>query len=120
RDDPQRSQCGAACLVQSAAGFYTSGTGPIPRVAHRWRGATRCGVGGDHGFIRTCGAAPRWPPPRWRKAAPLHQPRGTERLHDRLSEQQHAVLEYLVAEGDFKAVAAAVGSMGELLAAARR
>ena len=47
-------------------------------------------------------------------------PRGTEPLHDRLSEQQHAVLEYLVAEGDFKAVAAAVGSMGELLAAARR
>jgi ATP-dependent exoDNAse (exonuclease V) alpha subunit len=48
------------------------------------------------------------------------QPRGTEPLHDRLSEQQHAVLEYLVAEGDIKAVATADGSVGELLAAARR
>jgi Ti-type conjugative transfer relaxase TraA len=48
------------------------------------------------------------------------QPRGTEPLHDRLSEQQHAVLEYLVAEGDIKAVATADRSVGELLAAARR
>ena len=48
------------------------------------------------------------------------QPRGSEPLHDRLSEQQHAVLEYLVAEGDIKAVATAVGSVGELLAAAHR
>ena len=48
------------------------------------------------------------------------QPRGSEPLHDRLSEQQHAVLEYLVAEGDIKAVAAADGSMGEPLAAAHR
>jgi len=48
------------------------------------------------------------------------QPRGTEPLQDGLSEQQHAVLEYLVAEGDLKAVATADGSVGELLAAARR
>jgi Ti-type conjugative transfer relaxase TraA len=48
------------------------------------------------------------------------QPRGSEPLHDRLSEQQHAVLEYLVAEGDIKAVATAVGSVGELLTAAHR
>ena len=48
------------------------------------------------------------------------QPRGTEPLHDRLSQQQHALLEYLVAEGDFKAVATADSSMGELLAPAHR
>jgi Ti-type conjugative transfer relaxase TraA len=48
------------------------------------------------------------------------QPRGSEPLHDRLSGQQHAVLEYLVAEGDIKAVATAVGSEGELLTAAHR
>ena len=47
------------------------------------------------------------------------QPRGTEPIHDRLPEQQHAVLEYLVAEGDIKAVATADSNVDGLLAAAR-
>jgi hypothetical protein len=47
------------------------------------------------------------------------QPRDTEPPHDRLSEQQQAVLEYLVGEGDLKAVATADNGLLELLAAAR-
>jgi AAA domain len=46
-------------------------------------------------------------------------PRDTELPHDRLSEQQHAVLEYLVGEGDLKAVATADSGLGAVLAAAR-
>jgi Ti-type conjugative transfer relaxase TraA len=48
------------------------------------------------------------------------QPRDTEPPpHDRLSEQQHAVLEYLVGEGDLKAVASADSGVLGLLAVAR-
>ena len=47
------------------------------------------------------------------------QPRDTEPPHDRLSEQQQAMLEYLVGEGDLKAVATADNGLLELLAAAR-
>ena len=48
------------------------------------------------------------------------QPRDTEPPpHDRLSEQQHAVLEYLIGEGDLKAVASADSGVLGLLAVAR-
>ena len=46
-------------------------------------------------------------------------PRGTDLPHDRLSEQQYTALEYLVAEGDLKALATTDNGVGELLAAAR-
>jgi Ti-type conjugative transfer relaxase TraA len=47
------------------------------------------------------------------------QPRDTEPPRDRLSEQQHALLEYLIGEGDLKAVATADSGVGGVLAAAR-
>jgi len=47
------------------------------------------------------------------------QPRDTEPSRDRLSEQQHALLEYLIGEGDLKAVATADSGVGGVLSAAR-